>query len=139
MMNISEQKKKAGEYCCAHGCYSMPVLKKGGLCHKHYRIKCKERDPVQIRYNEFVHNARKRGKEKVITLAQFRAFCDDTGYYLTKAMRGNKVTLDRPKNWLGYSIYNIQLLSGVDNIKKYWQHDRPEGFLVPDNYTPPSL
>ena len=142
-MTESDRKKKEGVYCCAYGCDKKPQPKKGMLCHKHYRDKVNARDPVAIRYNEFKHNAKKRGKENTVTLEQFRAFCDETGYIIEKGKRGKKATLDRTKNYLGYSIYNIQLLTNRQNIHKYWNEDRfeerPEGFEIPEGYEPPNM
>lgn len=117
-MRISPVKKKEGRYCCAYGCSNEPIEKKGGLCHKHYRRKQRERDPVQIRYNGFRGNAKKRGKEFNITLNEFRSFCERTGYIVKKGMRGQNATIDRRCNAQGYHIWNIQILSNSANAKK---------------------
>jgi len=136
-MEISQAKKKEGIVCCAYGCYSKPIPKKGGLCHKHYRKKRTEVDPVGVRYNDFKHGAKKRGKFFSISIKEFRQFCKDTGY-LHNGYRGKRATLDRIKNYLGYTIPNLQIITGRANIHKYWNHDRyeerPEGFEVPDEY-----
>jgi len=122
-MEISQIKKEQGRYCCAYACFNKPVRKKGGLCHKHYARKLKGRDPVYDRYNNFKTNALKRGKEFQITLKQFRDFCKETGYILTKGKRGQNATIDRIDNTLGYTIDNIQILTLRANVKKYHHYD----------------
>jgi hypothetical protein len=120
---ISVSKRKAGRYCCAYGCTGKPNEKKRGLCHKHWARLRKAVDPVYDRYNHFKNNAIKRKKEFNITLEEFRKWCDDEGY-LKNGKRGKNATIDRDKNWLGYSIDNIKLITNRANIKKYWNHDR---------------
>lgn len=121
---ISEAKKKAGVFCCAYACNNNPVKKLGGLCYKHYWRKTRLRDPVYVRYNAFKKNALKRCKEFTITLEQFRAFCENTGYILKPGKRGKNATVDRIRNWEGYNINNIQLLTNRQNVGKYYNHDR---------------
>jgi len=121
---ISEHKKKEGKYCCAFNCKNTPVSKKGGLCHAHYRRKRKVIDPVYDRYNSFKTSAKQRGKEFNISLKEFRAFCQETGYVINKGYRGKVASVDRVINSLGYSIDNIQMLSIRANINKYHQEDR---------------
>lgn len=117
-MVLSESKRKAGRYCCAYACKEKPVLKKGGLCHKHYRRKRREEDPVGVRYNGFKNKAKARGKEFTITLKEFRDFCQRTGYIITKGRRGQNATVDRRCNAHGYHIWNIHLMSNAENARK---------------------
>lgn len=117
-MELSESKKKRGQYCCAYACRNKPVAKLGGLCYKHYRRRVRERDPVYCRYNNFKGNAKKRKKDFTITLSEFRAFCNRTGYIIKKGRRGQNATIDRRCNAQGYHIWNIQLLSNSENARK---------------------
>lgn len=118
MFLISETKKQKGLYCCAYHCTNEPIKKKGGLCHKHFARKRREEDPVGTRYNQFKINAKKRNKEFGITLKQFREFCEQTGYIIEKGKRGQKATIDRIINEIGYYIWNIQLLTNRQNASK---------------------
>ncbi len=121
---ISKYKKEAGIFCCAYGCNESPVYKKGGLCHKHYARKLRFVDPVGSRYNQFKSKAKQRQKDFTITIEQFRKFCSETGYIITKFKRGRNASVDRINNNLGYSIDNIQLLTMSKNIQKYINEDR---------------
>jgi hypothetical protein len=118
MFCISEAKKKAGRYCCAYNCTNEPIKRKGGLCHKHYARKRREFDPVGTRFNQFKGNARRRNKPFEITISQFRKFCSDTGYLISKGKRGQNATIDRIDNSKGYTIDNIQLLTLRQNASK---------------------
>ena len=131
-MKISDRKKKEGIYCCAYACSGKPIVKKGGLCHKHYARKLKERDPVGARFNQFKCKSTSRGIENSVTIKEFRAFCNKTGYIIKKGYRGKVATLDRVKNSEGYSIENIQIMTSRANSSK---GNRDENGEV-DNYCP---
>lgn len=127
-MVLSDRKKKEGKYCCAYACKNKPVARKGGLCHKHYARRVKERDPVYDRYHNFKNNALARGKEFTISLDQFRKFCKRTGYIIKKGMRGKNATIDRRCNLHGYHIWNIQILTLSQNCRKgtKFAHERED-------------
>lgn len=125
MFCISEAKKLQGRFCCAYNCNEIPIKKKGDLCHKHYRRKQREEDPVAVRYADFKYNASKRSKDFSITLEQFRQFCKDTGYLIVKGRRGQNATIDRIRNKEGYHIGNIQLLTNKQNSSKGASEDYP--------------
>lgn len=121
---ISEIKRKAGKECCAYGCKSKPNEKKCGMCHKHYHIYRRIKDPVYDRFVNFKGNALRRKKEFVITLQEFRDFCQEKGYIIKKGMRGRNCSIDRIDNKLGYSIGNIQILTMNRNLEKYHKIDK---------------
>lgn len=134
-MQTSKAKKAKGVHCCAYACFNKPVKRKAGLCHKHFARLRKEKDPIYDRYYNFKNNALKRKKEFTITLQEFRDFCLRTGYIITKGMRGRNATIDRIKNEFGYHIWNIQLLTNMQNIRKYWDFDRKNDEF--NDYEPP--
>lgn len=121
---ISEAKRKAGKECCAYGCKSKPNEKKCGMCHKHYHIYRRIKDPVYDRFVNFKGNALRRKKEFAITLQEFRDFCQEKGYIIKKGMRGRNCSIDRIDNKLGYSIGNIQILTMNRNLEKYHKIDK---------------
>lgn len=118
MFCISEAKKQAGRFCCAYNCTNEPIIRKGGLCHKHFARKRRELDPIYARFNQFKSNAKRRNKVNSITLEQFRSFCERTGYLIEPGKRGQNATIDRIKNKYGYHIWNIQLLTNKQNASK---------------------
>lgn len=123
-MRISQNKKAKGIYCCAYHCTEKPVPRKGGLCHKHYARKLKERDPVYARYNQFRSKSKSRGIENSVTLEQFRKFCNDNRYIADydgvpfKGRRGQNATIDRRCNAHGYHLWNMQILTNRQNASK---------------------
>lgn len=121
---VSEVKRKLGIQCCAYGCKNKANYKKKNMCHKHYHIYRRIKDPVYNRFVNFRGNALRRGKEFTISLNEFREWCQKTGYVLQKGKRGKNCTIDRVKNELGYSINNIEIRSNLANIKKYHEHDK---------------
>jgi len=121
---ISEAKRIEKIHCCAYGCKSKPNQKKLGLCHKHYAIYRRIKDPVYDRYVNFKGNALRREKSFEITLQEFREWCEKTGYIVSKGMRGKNCTIDRINNNIGYRIDNIQLLTNKANIEKYHKIDK---------------
>lgn len=127
----SEVKKIKGIECCAYSCKSKPNKKKAGLCHKHYAIHRRIKDPIYDRYVNFKNNALRRGKYFTITLQEFIDFCNKTGYIIKKGMRGRNCTVDRIRNNEGYHINNIQLLTLRQNIDKYNFEDK-----LHEDYTP---
>lgn len=135
---ISEAKKTEGRYCCAYHCKSKPCVKKRGLCHKHYHIHRRIVDPVYDRYVNFRGNALRRCKDFTITLEQFRDWCQEKGYIIKRGYRGKNCTVDRIRNWEGYHIGNIQLITNMANIRKYHDHDKHVTELPQDHedYTP---
>lgn len=127
---VSAAKKQAGIYCCAYNCRNKPNARKRGLCHKHYAIHRRIIDPVYDRYANFKNNAIRRpltniiGEKFTITLEQFRGFCIENNYIIKRGYRGRNCTVDRIKNYYGYHIWNIQLLTNMSNIRKYHDHDK---------------
>jgi len=121
---VSEAKRIEKIHCCAYGCKSKPNQKKLGLCHKHYAIYRRIKDPVYDRYVNFKGNALRRKKEFVITLHEFRDWCEEKRYIIEKGMRGKNCTIDRIDNKIGYRIDNIQLLTNKANIEKYHKIDK---------------
>jgi len=121
---ISEIKRAEKKYCCAIRCKSKPCDRKRGLCHRHYSIHRRIQDPVYDRYFNFRGNAAQRGIPFNVSLEQFREYCNDTGYIVKKGMRGKNCTIDRIRNWEGYYIGNLQLITNMANIRKYHDHDK---------------
>ena len=78
----------------------------------------RERDPVRVRYNNFKSKAKVRNIANTITLDQFRKFCQNTGYIVTKGLRGQNATIDRRCNTHGYHWWNIHLLTNRQNASK---------------------
>jgi len=115
-MVLSKIKKSLGVYCCAYGCMNEPAQKKGGLRHKHYKRKRREKDPVGVRYNDLVQSTKRRGYRVYFTIKEFRDW-SKRNKYLTKGNRGQNATLDRRCNIHGYYLWNLQIITNRANAR----------------------
>lgn len=94
---------------------------RSNLCPKHAHRLRKFRDPVAYTYNLLKSNARRRGKAFDLTLEEFRAFCDRTGYLAKKGKHSYSFSIDRIDPLRGYSADNIQILRLSTNSVKRWE------------------
>lgn len=60
----------------------------------------------------------------MVSLEEFRAFCNETGYILKKGMRGKKATIDRDDVLEGYTIPNLTIMTLRANVKKWHNEDK---------------
>lgn len=93
-------------------------LKDRRLCAKHRHIKVKHDDPLRYHFYALRSNASRRGKDFDLTLDEFKAFCESTGYLDTKGRSRNKMSIDRIDPRLGYSLDNIQCITVSENSYK---------------------
>ena len=92
--------------------------KQGKVCCRCYWRKVKADDIVRYTYYYVKNNAKRRKKEFLITLHQFREFCEESGYIESKGKQRWSMSIDRIDNEKGYSIDNIRLLSlGLNSAK----------------------
>lgn len=78
------------------------------------------KDPVRYAYNNLKNRAGQRGIEFSLTIEQFREFCIKSQYIAGKGRTMESYTIDRIDNNHGYHIWNIQVMTKGDNIKKYY-------------------
>jgi len=102
-----------------------------GGYHLRYCWKCKsrllkQRHPATYFLNTLRQSATKRGIECSLTVAQFKAFCDSTGFLALKGKKPDDATIDRIDWNNGYHINNIRVLphgknsrQGKYNIPRY--------------------
>lgn len=110
-------------YCCTEKAYKRKGKKRcEKFCHKHHHEHRKEKNPLSYWYAQLRRNAKRRGKKFTITLADFKEFCDKTGYLEKKGRGAGKITVDRVINELGYIPGNLQPLEHCENVRKYHSH-----------------
>ena len=131
-------KSLATPFPCAYNAKGAPcahfVAKQGTTCVTCRNRKYRAKDPVKYAWWTLKTNARRRGKEFLLTLEQFRAWPLLNRYMTSKGTGPDDLTIDRIKEEEGYHINNIQILRNVDNVIKKRRH---EGFveakaLMPD-------
>jgi hypothetical protein len=101
--------------CAAPYCSRLTVGKFCPCCAKRiYRAKY----PMKAAYQNLRSNAKRRGKEFTITLQDFEAFCTRTQYITYKGKTKDSFSIDRPKNHLGYTPDNMEILTLQNNSLK---------------------
>lgn len=118
--------RKPKDKCWTKFCRNDKAPKKN-FCHKCRTRRTRELNPILYYYNALRSNARRRGKEFVLTRTEFEKFCTETNYIERKGRSGNAMTIDRKDHTRGYSYDNIQILSHHDNSTKGYH----EGNNVP--------
>lgn len=115
MFKIIPNKDK--ELCAAYRCQNARP-KNDNLCPKHRKRQLKETKPVNYYFNLLRSNAMRRGKEFLLTLEEFEAFCLQTNYLELKGKQGKSASIDRIRPTEGYHKDNIQVLSLAENSSK---------------------
>lgn len=127
----SYDRKKAKGKCVAKNCGNKAYRYKGAnskcnscLCSRHRRQRQKEINPLGYFYDLLHQNAKRRGKIFGITICDFKAFCEETGYLAKKGRGANNMTIDCIDPHKGYVRGNIQILTNSQNVRKryvpYW-------------------
>jgi hypothetical protein len=75
----------------------------------------KEKHPHTYVLNMLRHSARKRNLPFTLTLAEFKEFCDRTGYLTLRGHGKGYYTVDRIDSNRGYHADNIQMLEFLEN------------------------
>lgn len=111
-------RKKSKGICVASGCNAF--TKKDYLCFKHRRIKTKLENPLRYWFDVVRQNARSRTIEFLLTIEEFKLFCEKTGYLELKGRGADNLSIDRKDCRKGYTYDNIQLLTLAQNSRKRW-------------------
>jgi len=96
---------------------------KGKLCSTCRCRKSRIEDPVRYAFNNLRNRAMQRGIIFTITIDQFRDWCVKVKYIGFAGRSSDSYTIDRKYNDVGYHIDNIQVMTKIDNIKKYFAYD----------------
>jgi hypothetical protein len=115
-MRFVPHKKDQG-LCIRHGCRRKHGAK-SPLCPRHAKHVQKEKNLLSYTFNVRKNNALRRGISWELTLEEFAAFCQETGYLATKGRKADASTLDRIRSNEGYHKDNIQILSCSLNSAK---------------------
>ena len=102
--------------CSTKYCRNEPAPRRS-ICHKCKSRREKENNPAFYYYNLLRCNAKRRGKEFILTLTEFKQFCEETNYIQLKGKTSKSMSIDRINSSKGYSIDNIRVLSLSENSK----------------------
>ena len=96
------------------------VSKKNKLCYKCMSRLWREKNPEKSAYLNLKSNAKRRGKHFDLTFEDFCKFCVKTKYMKKRGITRMSYHVDRIDENKGYTINNIQILTNIENVKKYW-------------------
>ena len=95
------------------------------ICHKCHSRQYKKNHPEAYYFNLLKQNAKRRGKEFLLSFKDFKKFSSDTGYIERKGKNGFNLSIDRIEAKKGYSIDNIQVLTLSENTSKRYKDNYP--------------
>lgn len=99
-------------------------------CEKCAKAKWRSDNPLKAAFHNLKTNAKRRGKEFSLTLADFEAFCFETNYISGKGKSKTSLTIDRIDNTRGYHLDNLRVITNEENARKHTK------ILVFDWHTP---
>lgn len=89
------------------------------FCFKHRQQIATHRDPALHQYHRLKTSAKERRIRFILTIAQWRLFCESTGYLKDRDKpRADVLSVDRIDSRGPYSFNNIRALTVSENSKK---------------------
>ncbi len=79
----------------------------------------REKNPLKHAYNSLKNNAKRRNKHFDLTFEQFKEFAIKVDYVTKKGRGRNAYHVDRKDEEGGYTLSNLQLLTNIENLRKY--------------------
>ncbi len=110
---------KGGARCSSPRCRNK-AREGRSKCHSCTSREVRDRDPIKASWQALRFNARRRGKAFEISLAFWRSWVFESGYFTRDGARRLHMTVDRINPDLGYLENNIQALSRGENSRKRW-------------------
>lgn len=93
-------------------------------CHACRRSEWAAKNKVRDKFNKLKANAKRRRIPFTLTIIEWQKFCEETDYHNRCGKKIGDLTIDRINSRRGYSIDNIQVKTLLQNIRKYFDHDR---------------
>jgi len=104
---------------CSHwGCARPARSDSHKDCHTCAKRKTRMKHPLKYTYSNIKDSARKRKVTFNLTLDEFKAFCDRTGYLTKKGREFEDLTIDRIDSSKPYQADNIRALTWIDNCSQ---------------------
>lgn len=96
----------------------------------------KKNRPWTYVLNMLRHSARKRKLPFTLTVASFKAWCEETGYLEKRGNKPDDLTVDRIDRTKGYHIWNIRTLTHAENSAQ-GADNTPREIAEAESNTPP--
>ena len=99
-----------------------PRGKNRRVCYSCQKRKTAENHPIKNAYYNLRTNAKRRGKQFDLTFEEFRKWAVETEYMLGKGKSKHSFHVDRIREYEGYNINNLQILTNSENKKKHLKY-----------------
>lgn len=109
--------EKKPNVCAARYCRKIPWGKEK-FCSRCKSMLWRIRHPIHYMLKNLKDSARKRGIPFHLELDEFTDWVLNTAYPLARGCQANMLHIDRIRNWEGYTINNIQILTCRENVEK---------------------
>ncbi len=107
--------------------------KHSSFCYTCNSRKYRLKNPLRYSYQAFKDNAKRRGKEFLVTYDEYVEFGQKHGLFRPDGTRYTTKTIDRIDCDKGYHIANMQVLSLIENSKKrYVEYFRRQNEITED-------
>ena len=100
-------------------CKIKKAAKNRNICYTCKHKRWRKKHPYEYVYNNLKIHAKSRNKEFSLTLEEFKEFAIKCDYINKKGIYKNSYHIDRIRENEGYHKNNIQLLTNIENVKKY--------------------
>lgn len=103
------------------------------MCSTCRMQKSRQAHPLKYIFLNIKHNAKRRGKEWLLTFDEFVTFCNVTSYDQFRGRSALSLSIDRIRNWEGYKADNIRAITVHENSSKSDARIDIDGFTIDDN------
>lgn len=104
--------------CLTKNCRNVPAKRcQSKRCSRCKTREHKEKNPYAYFLNRLRNNAKRRGHECTLTVEEFKAFCEETGYLETRGRMSGCMSIDRINQDEGYHFDNIQIMEVGENSR----------------------
>lgn len=111
---------------CKHeGCFNSAAYKRNE-CNSCKHRAWKEKNRVRFTWHMIKKSAKKRSIPFFVPFKHFKKLIEESNYYSGSGRLGTDLTVDRIDNRKGYCVGNLQVISRIENIKKYHEQDKVE-------------
>lgn len=117
------------KYCISPYCTNL-AYKRRKICNKCRRRKYINEHPLEYTYDTLKQNAKRRRVPFLLSIKEWKQFCDTTGYLKLRGTFAQDMTVDRIIDALGYVAGNIQMITRAENSKKQAQDRKKRLFTV---------
>lgn len=83
----------------------------------------KERNPYPYLFAALRANAKRRNKPFNLSFSEFKFWCKETGYHHKCGRSPGMYQVDRIDITKGYELGNIQIMEGLENVRKYHAYE----------------